>query len=222
MRQLYDEVLERAGLCYGDAWLEKDGKRLHPDSDFNPLWDHLNLVHDPMRAVDLRPPLSQDPPAAASSQEPPAAASSQGPDAGLGAGTGEGTGASMPEEDNWRTPNSLRALNRVQWPESCEWPCILHMGKNVPTEALTRPPWKLFEERFPRRRFFVSITFGVDVVVLGGFPGMQAKHAMVLMESLYMAPFSVRWDTFIPEFEPDYEFKKNTWLIAKMEEESLV
>ena len=205
MRQVYDEVLDRAGLVYGDAHLEKDGQRLHPDSDMNPTWKVLHLVHDPTRDV-LWP---------YSSHAPSTAASSQGPYAGAGAEAG----ASMPQEEHWTCPRGLSALHSVEWPESCDWPCILHMGRNVPTEALNTPPWAFFEERFPKRRFFVSITFGHDVVVLGGFLGMQAKHVMVVMESLYMQKFSVRWVRFCPEMDEDFEITENTWLMAKIEDD---
>ena len=208
LRQLYEEVLGRAGLSYGDAYLEKDGQRLHPDSDMNPMWETLHLVHDPMRPM-LWP---------VAREGPPTAASSQGPDAGAGAGAG----ASRPQEDHWRCPKGLLALNSVQWPESCEWPCILHVGRNVPTEALNKPPWELFKEQFPRWRFFVSISFGHDVVVVGGFLGMKAKHVMALMESLYMQQFSVRWVRFSPEMDEDDEIDENTWLMAKIEGERLV
>ena len=116
----------------------------------------------------------------------------------------------------------MLALNSVPWPESCEWPCILHVGRNVPTEALNKPPWELLKERFPRWRFFVSISFGHDVVVVGGFLGMKAKHVMVLMESLYMQQFSVRWVQFTPELGEEDDIDENTWLIAKIEGEMLV
>ena len=167
IRQLYDQALDAIGLKYGDAWLEVDGQRLHPDQLVQETWTELIMVLNPALSVWEIPP----PPPPASSQGVPA--SSQGAPPGSQA---------TPRRRRSRD-QSLLAQRHSLWPSTAEWPVLLHMERNNATMAGTAPNWTHWQERFPRVRHFVSISFRRDVVVLAGFHGMFTEHAALMMEA---------------------------------------
>ena len=101
------------------------------------------------------------------------------------------------------------------WPSTAEWPVLLHMERDNATMAGTAPNWTHWQERFPRVRHFVSISFCRDVVVLAGFHGMFAEHAAFMMEMLYQRPFVLRWPGMNEDMDSGTPLTGCVWLLGE-------
>ena len=199
IRQLYDQALDAMDLKYGDAWLEVDGQRLHPDQLVQENWTELIMVLNPALSVWEMP-------------TPPPPASSQG----LPASSQEAPAWSQGTPTRRRSRDQLLLTQRhTLWPSTTEWPVMLHMDRNNATLAGTPPNWTPWQERFPRVRHFVSISFRRDVVVLAGFHGMFAEHAAFMMEMLYQRPFVLRWPAMNEVMDSGSPLTGNVWLLAE-------